>query len=161
LAIPQAGVTLNPPADWTVHKAPAPTIPVMLISATKPGARPSTITVALEPRAEGGAKPPPMQIVDDAVKAFKAGIAPDARVLESADPMIGKTRARRVVVAAHRTPGNVDVRQIVLCLYGGGGAQAITITGESPAADFDALKSAMDQVTTSITLEPPSLRKPR
>jgi hypothetical protein len=84
-------------------------------------------------------------------------MAPDARVLESTDPKIGNARARQVVVSAHRIPGNVDVRQIVLCFYGSNGLQAVTVTGESPAADFAALKSAMDQVTASITLKSPSL----
>jgi hypothetical protein len=157
-------VTLTAPAGWTVHKAPAPGIPLMLLSnPSKPGGRASTITVTVD-RAGGGAggpKPQPAQLADDAVKAFKAATARDAQVIESADPKIGTTRARQVVVSAHRNLGNIDIRQIVLCFYGSDGDQAVTITGESPAADFDALKAAMEHVVGSIALKPPSLRRPQ
>jgi hypothetical protein len=161
--IPEAGLTLALPAGWAVRKAPAPGVPLMLMSnPSKPGGRASTITVALERVDAGaGAKPPPGQLADEAVKAFKAATASDAKVLESADLKLGTARARQVVVAAHRNLGNLDIRQILLCFYSSGGDQVVTITGECPAAEFDALKAAMDQVGGSVTLKPPALRRPQ
>jgi hypothetical protein len=161
--IPEAGLTLALPAGWAARKAPAPGVPLMLMSnPSKPGGRASTITVALERVDAGaGAKPPPGQLADEAVKAFKAATASDAKVLESTDLKLGTARARQVVVAAHRNLGNLDVRQILLCFYSSGGDQVVTITGECPAPEFDALKAAMDQVGGSVTLKPPALRRPQ
>jgi hypothetical protein len=142
-----------------VHKAPAPGMPLMLMAnPTKPGGRASTITVGLERVDAGaGAKAPPAQLADETVKAFKAAIASDANVLESADLKLGTARARRVVLAGHRNLGNLEIRQILLCFYSSGGDQVVTVTGESPAAEFDAMKAAMEQVAGSITLKAPAL----
>jgi hypothetical protein len=132
---------------------------MLLSTPAKPGARAATITVATDPIPAPGARPTPAQLADDAVKALKA-TATDVRVMETADPKVGGQRARRVVVAAHRTVGNLDVRLVIVCFEGG--EKAVTLTGESPAAEFDALKAAMDQVVASATVKLASpLRRPQ
>ena len=158
--IAEAGFTLNGPSGWTARKAPAPGIPLMLVApASKPGARAGTITIATDPLPGAGIRPTPNQLADDTVKALKATL-PDAKIVESADPKLGTQRARQVVVAGHRTLGNADVRLVILCFQSGD--KAVTITGESLATEFDALKSAMDQVTASLAFKPPSpLRRPQ
>jgi hypothetical protein len=132
----------------------------MLVSTpAKPGARPSTITVATDSVPASGPRPSPAQLADDAAKAFKATAA-DAKVTETTDPKVGGQRARQVVVAAHRNVGNLDVRVVILCFYGGD--KAVTLTGEAPAADFDALKAAMDQIVSSATVKMGTpLRRPQ
>lgn len=160
IEIPEAALTLVAPAGWTPRKAPAPGIPLMLLSTpAKPGARVNTITVATDAPPASDPRPSPAQLADDAARALKSTI-PDAKVIETTDPKVGGQRARQVVVAGHRDPGKTDVRLVILCFYGND--KAVTLTAESPAADFDTLKAAVDQVVASATLKPGSpLRKPQ
>jgi hypothetical protein len=153
---PDLGLKLNYPNTWTPRKSSAPGLLLMLLpTQMKPGARPSTLTLTADAIAPG--QPPSFkEAADAALSTFKA-TALDAKVVESADVRIGKTPARRILIAGHNSITKADTRSLHLFV-----AQAnnlLTLTGQSPADDFDALKQSFDAVVASIELSTPAQPK--
>ena len=149
------GVKLTFPEAWSQRKVPSASILLMLLpSQAKGGSRPATILLTTDATAAGGQPPSFKAQTDAAVATLKASAVPDAKVIESAEIKIGKQPAMRVLIGGRNTVNKADMRH--LYLFVPHGQHSLTLSAQSTAEEYKAVREAFDAIVNNMELTKPA-----
>lgn len=152
---PALGVKFTYPATWTAHKSADPSIALMLLGTASPGKRPSTLlltTEAVPPATRANLKTQ----ADITLAGAKASLT-NAKLIESTDVKVGTEKARKMVISGQAAVGKTEMRSIYLLFQHD--SDMLTLSGQSTAEDFAALKETFDGMVSSMELAVPAPKR--
>lgn len=152
---PALGVKFTYPATWTAHKSADPSIALMLLGTASPGKHTSTILLTTE-AVPAATRANLKTQADIALAGVKASLN-NAKVIETADLKVGTEKARKMVISGQASVGKTEMRSIYLLFQHG--SDMLTLSGQSTAEDFAALKETFDGMVSSMELVVPAPKR--